>query len=38
MNKLMQRVIRDLAAGRASIEVNAFPTDIRELFMPEEKF
>jgi hypothetical protein len=30
--------LRDLALGRASIEENAFPTDIRKLFMFEELF
>jgi hypothetical protein len=30
--------LRDLAVGRASIEENAFPTDIRKLFMSEEMF
>jgi hypothetical protein len=30
--------LKDLALGKASIEVSAFPMDIKKLFMPEEMF
>jgi hypothetical protein len=30
--------LRDLALGRGSIEVNAFPIDIKRLFLSEELF